>query len=108
MSLLNFCFLEVLLYYLDIYRYRDVLIVVFSTIFGYLFINIPEASDSFAFLRFLNHYRNSIPPKPLIRSIKSTAEAEEIFHNFNTVKEVIQGGAAVMTKPLISYRRIDS
>jgi hypothetical protein len=55
----------------------------------YLSNDIPEASDSFAFL-LLNHYRNSIP-KALDKIDNRLQEAEEILHSFNTVKESFRG-----------------
>jgi hypothetical protein len=73
---------------LIIYRYRDsnTFLVFLDT---YLSNDIPEASDSFAFL-LLNHYRNSIP-KALDKIDNRLQEAKEILHSFNTVKESFRG-----------------
>jgi hypothetical protein len=73
---------------LIIYRYRDSNTFL-ASLDTYLSNDIPEASDSFAFL-LLNHYRNSIP-KALDKIDNRLQEAKEILHSFNTVNRVIQG-----------------
>jgi hypothetical protein len=73
---------------LIIYRYRDsnTFLAFLDT---YLSNDIPEASDSFAFL-LLNYYRNSIP-KALDKLDNRLQEAKEILNSFNTVKESFRG-----------------
>ena len=73
---------------LIIYQYRDSN-TFFLSLDTYLSNDIPEASDSFAFL-LLNHYRNSIP-KALDKIDNRLQEAKEILHSFNTVKESFRG-----------------
>jgi len=81
--LLELCATELI-----IYQYRDSnTFLVFLD--NYLSNDIPEASDSFAFL-LLNHYRNSIP-KALDKIDNRLQEAKEILHSFNTVKESFRG-----------------
>jgi hypothetical protein len=73
---------------LIIYRYRDCNTFLIS-LDTYLSKDIPEASDSFAFL-LLNHYRDSIP-KALDEIDNRLQEAKEILHSFRTVNESFRG-----------------
>ena len=73
---------------LIIYRYQDCNTFLIS-LDTYLSSDIPEASDSFAFL-LLNHYRDSIP-KALDEIDNRRQEAKEILNSFKTVNESFRG-----------------
>ena len=81
--LLELCATELI-----IYQYRDSnTFLVFLD--NYLSNDIPEASDSFAFL-LLNHYRDSVP-KALDKIDNRLQEAKEILHSFKTVNNSFRG-----------------